>query len=233
MPPNIPTSFIPKRPIDTASAVTEQKPSRVVGLLSFLTVIIVIATIVSFVGVFLYQRQLGSQKVALEQSINDARDGLGTAFVGDMKRLDARIDGVKTLLQNHIVVSPVFAALEATTLHSIQYKTFKYSFVTDPGTKSQVVQINLTGVAKSYATIALQSDAFTQSTIIRNPVFSNLTIDDKTGSVTFRLTFTVNPADLSYQTFIDSKLKAAGKTAEQMPSIPAVVDPSQPITTPQ
>ncbi len=233
MPPNIPTSFIPKRPIDTTSAVTETKPSRAVGLLSFLTVIIVIATIVSFGGVFLYQKQLASQKIALEKSINDARDGLGTEFVGDMKRLDARIDGVKALLKSHVVVSPVFAALEATTLHSIQYKTFKYTFITDSGTKAQVVQVSLSGIAKSYATIALQSDAFTQSALIRNPVFSNLTIDDKTGSVAFRLTFTVNPADLSFQTFIDSKLKATGTTTAQTPSVPAVVDPIKPLTTPQ
>lgn len=229
MPPNIPTSFIPKRPIDTTTAVAEKRPSRAVGLLSFLTVIIVIATIVSFVGVYLYQKQLVSQKVALEKSINDARDGLGSAFVGDMKRLDARIGAVKLLLQNHIVVSPIFEALESTTLHSVQYKTFKYSFVTDAGTKSQLVQVNLSGVARGYATIALQSDAFAQSTLIRNPVFSNLTIDDKTGAVSFRLTFTVNPSDLSFQTFIDSKLTSSGSTVVPQ----SVATPAASNTTPQ
>jgi polyisoprenoid-binding protein YceI len=67
--------------------------------------------------------------------------------------------------------------------------------------------VELTGSAKNYATIALQSDAFSSNSLIKNPVFSNLTVDDKTRTVSFKLSFSVNIADLSYQTFIDSMIK--------------------------
>ncbi len=215
MDPQIPTSFIPKRPITSDAALPEHR-SRAVGLLSLITVIIVVATVVSFAGVYLYEKTLSTQKTKLEQSINDARNGIGTEFLTDMKRLNARITGVKALLQSHVVVSPIFAALEETTLRSIQYKKFSYEFRTDPGTKSQVVRVSLDGTGKNYSTIALQSDAFAQSTVIRNPVFSNLTVDDKNGTVGFQLAFDVDPADLSFQKFIDAKLKEG--TQLELPS---------------
>ncbi len=225
MNPEIPTSFIPKRPIAPDIIVTTPR-NHAVGFLSLITAIIVIATILSFGGVYLYEKSLVAQKTKLEQSINEAKSGIGTDFLTDMKRLNARISGVKTLLQNHIVVSPIFSALEATTLRSIQYKSFSYEFKLDPATKGQIVQVLIDGVAKNYSTIALQSDAFAQSPLIKNPVFSNLTVDDKTATVGFKLVFDVAPADLSFQTFIDKK---NGTTTATQPLVPEVVAP---ITTP-
>jgi hypothetical protein len=206
MEPGTPTSFIPKRPIESGTDFAPHQ-NKTVGLLSLLTFVIIVGTGVAFGGVFLYQKQLVSQKLKLEQSINKARDGIGIEFVSDMKRLNARIDGVKELVKNHVVVTPIFEALEASTLQNVQYKDFIYSIKTDQGTKGTVVLVELTGSAKNYATIALQSDAFSSNSLIKNPVFSNLTVDDKTRTVSFKLSFSVNIADLSYQTFIDSMIK--------------------------
>lgn len=218
MDPSIPTSFIPKRPVATEATV-HVAHSRTVGLLSLVTVVVVVATIVSFVGVYLYGQRLEGQKATLEQSITTARDGLGTEFVSDMKRLSARIEGVKALIKSHVVVSPIFAALEETTLRSVQYKDFQYDIKTDSTTKKDVVEVSLTGSAKSYSTIALQSDAFAQNDLIKNPVFSGLTVDDKTARVGFKLVFTVALEDLSYQTFIDS-LPTTAQAQTAPPSTP-------------
>lgn len=207
MEPNIPTSFIPKRPVTNEDSPSHMSP-HAVGLLSILTAVVVIVTVVSFGFVYIYQKQLDSQKAKLTTSINVAKNNIGTDFINDMKRLNARIDGVKTILGHHIVVSPIFQALEATTLRSVQYKNFSYGFTTDPGTKATLVEVVLLGNAKSYATIALQSDAFTNNTLIKNPIFSSLSVNDRTNAVDFKLVFTVDPSDLSYQTFIDSKMKA-------------------------
>ena len=219
MEPNMPTSFIPKRPV-SSEPMERHASTRGVGLLTILTILIVVATAVSFAFVYLYQQKLTNQKATLTTSINDAKNNIGTEFITDMKRLNARIDGVKSIIKGHIVVSPIFSALEATTLRSVQYKNFSYTFVTDPGTKAQVVQVTLVGTAKSYATIALQSDAFTNNTLIKNPVFSNLSVSDKTNLVDFKLIFTVNPSDLSYQAFIDGKLKAQATSTETNQTTP-------------
>jgi hypothetical protein len=182
--------------------------------LSLITIVAVLGTIGSFAGVYLYEKQLVAQKAKLEQSLIKARDGIGTDFVADMKRLDLRIAGVKELIKNHIVVNPIFKALEESTLRSIQYRDFGYSIKTDGVNKAQPqLIVDLTGVAKNYASIALQSDAFSTSKFIKNPVFSNLTVDDKNRTVNFKLTFNVDMADLSYQTFVDSLNKKSSPSA--------------------
>ncbi len=214
MEPGIPTSFIPKRPMESSTDSSSHK-SKSVGLLSLLTGVVVIGTILAFVGVYLYEQQLATQKKNLEDSIATARDGIGTDFVADMKRLDSRINGVEQLIKSHIVVTPLFKDLEAHTLRSVQYKDFSYSFSADDKTKSAQVKVDLSGTARSYASIALQSDAFSESTLIKNPVFSNLTLEDKTKAINFKLSFTVDAAALSYQTFIDSTSK---KPAQAVPA---------------
>lgn len=226
MDPGTPTSFIPKRPIESSSDFTPHR-SGTIGLLSLLTFVIIVGTGVAFAGVYFYQKQLVSQKAGLEQSISQARDGIGTEFVSDMKRLDSRIDGVKDLVKNHIVVTPIFQALEASTLRSVQYKDFSYSIKTDPTAKTDMVIVELTGSAKNYSTIALQSDAFSSSSLIKNPVFSNLTVDDKTRTVNFRLTFSVSPSDLSYQAFVDGMIK---KQTQTPVSAPVPTQPVNPVT---
>jgi len=204
MDPTIPTSFIPKRPITSGEVSSSSGGSRSVGLLTLLTIVIVIATGVSFGGVYLYEKRLVSQKSTLQDSINTARDGIGSEFVSDMQRLNARISGVQQLLGTHIVVSPIFQALQETTLRSVQYEQFTYSIAVDPTNRSSLVKVTLKGVAKNYATVALQSDAFTQSKLIKNPIFSNLNVNDTTGKVDFSLAFTVAIEDLSYQKFFES-----------------------------
>ncbi len=204
MEPIVSTSFIPKRPVSAEPVSQQQSGSGSVGILSLLTFVIVLGTILSFAGVYFYQQTLEKQKADLQAQITQAQNGLGTGFVSDMKQLSNRINGVKALINNHIVVSPIFAALQATTLQSVQYQNFTYDFTVDPGTGAKMVQVTITGIAKNYATLALQSDAYAKSGLINNPIFSNLTVDDKTQQVGFKLVFTVNPNDLSYQAFIQN-----------------------------
>lgn len=204
MDPGTPTSFIPKRPVTSEPVSVNRSSSRTIGLFSLVTFVVIVGTALSYGGVYLYQRQLLSQKDSLGISIEGAKDEIGTNFLSDMKRLDDRIEGVKSLISTHIVVSPIFDALQKTTLRSVQYKTFSYSIVTDSLTKNKTVSVTLTGTTKNYSIIALQSDAFAESTLIKNPVFSGLSIDDKTGNVEFKLMFDIGLSDLSFQKFVEN-----------------------------
>jgi hypothetical protein len=211
MEPGIPTSFIPKRPVSTEPTVVHSN-SRSIGLLSVFAIVCLLGALLSYAGVYLYEKQLEGKKSKLETSITDARDGLGTEFVADMKRLNARIDGVKYLIKEHIVVSPIFTALQETTLRSVQYEHFVYSTSTD-SSGVDMVNVTITGSAKSYATIALQSDAFSKNSIIKNPVFSSLEVDDNTDRIKFKLEFNVNASDLTYEKLI------AGSSQTQSPQV--------------
>lgn len=212
----MPTSFIPKRPVNT-EPLTPKTRSHSGSFLSLIATLAVFVTAVSYVGIFLYTKQLNSQKIKIDTQIADAKKGIGTTFLSDMKRLDGRIESVKTLLGKHIVVSPIFMALEQTTLHSIQYKSFTYEYAQDQTNLLPTVKVTLTGVSKGYPTIALQSDAFTQNSLIKNPVFSGLTVDDKTNAVSFKLTFDVDPAALSYEAFINSLSKPTPDSSTGVP----------------
>lgn len=198
----MPTSFIPKRPV-SSETLTPKKSSRSMGLLSLLAWIVVIATVVSYVGVIFYHKQLINQKIKIDALTDEARKSIGTTFLSDMKRLNSRIDSAKATIDRHIVVTPIFNALEQTTLRSIQYTSFGYEFVQDTNTSATNVKVSLTGVAKGYSTLALQSDSFLQNSLIKNPVFSNLDVEDKNNNVKFKLTFNVDPANLSYESFIN------------------------------
>jgi len=227
MEPVISTSFIPKRPVSTEPA-TSTHHSGSVGLLSFITFIIIAGTVVAFIGIYLYQQSLTSEQAKVQASITQAQNSIGNNFVSDMQRLSDRINSVKTLIQNHVVVSPIFAALQATTLQSVQYQTFTYQFITDPTTNAKMVEVDITGTALSYATLALQSDAYAQSSIIQNPIFSDLVVDDKTQQIGFKLVFNVDPNSLSYVTFINSlppgtTLDTTENTAAPVPTTTAPV----------
>lgn len=202
MEPTIPTSFIPKRPVSSTAPEPTRSGHQATGLLSFLTIIIVVATVAGFGWVYVDEKQLTTKRDELTAQINKTREGLGTAFVLDIKRLSERIESAKIILDRHIVVSPIFAALEQSTLKTVQYKDFTYAFV--GGETGQTVTVSLSGTARSYETLALQSDEFTKSYLIKNPVFSGLTIDEKTNRVDFDLEFSVSAADLSYEKFIAS-----------------------------
>lgn len=217
MEPTIPTSFIPKNPVSGEVRPRAQSANgkRVVGLLTFITVITVIAAILSFVGVYLYEQRLTNQKQTLEQSITDARTDLGSDFVAEMQRLEQRIKGVKSLLASHVVISPIFEELQAQTLRSVRFTKFEYTIQQDMQTNQAVVDVSLSGVARSYAIVALQSDALAESKMFKNPVFSNLTLEEQTGNVNFSLTFTVDAADLSYQKFIEKR----GMPLQQIPLV--------------
>ena len=204
MEPFLPTtSFIPKKPIDTSDIiVTTHRSSG--GLVGFLCFFMILISVLSYGGAYMYKKGLDAQKVAIDQQLAKSRDNIGTDFVTDMKRLSARIAGVKTLLGTHVVVTPLFQTLQDTTLRNVVYTNFSYAVATDDTTKKSTVTVTLNGIAKSYETIALQSDAFTKSTIIKNPIFSDLKVDNKTNKVGFKLVFTADPKDLSYENFLQN-----------------------------
>lgn len=199
MDPIIPTSFIPKRPV-MSSEENFSAPRRPFGLLSMVATTIFLAAIVAEGGIFFIERQLVNQKDSLERKIVEARRTVDPNSIERLKRLDNRISAIKDLLRNHIVITPIFQALQESTIRSVQFKKFSYSF--DPG-RGGFVAVEMHGTAKNYETIALQSDAFGESDIIRDAVFSNLIVDEKKALISFRLRFNV-PADaLSYQAFVD------------------------------
>jgi hypothetical protein len=90
-------------------------------------------------------------------------------------------------------------------MKTVRYTKFSYVLGTDK--KAQII-IQMSGQAVDYRSVALQSDLFNTKDEAKNfinPVFSNLTLDDK-GNVLFDLQFSVDPSFVNYkQTLLTQK----------------------------
>lgn len=185
------TSFIPK-----GSLQVETPRHRVGGSpVAFANLIagtLLIVAIVAAGGVFFFQKYTEAAITAKQESLAKSREAFEPATIEELSRLDTRINSAKTLLKSHIAVSGLFDELEKLTLDSVRYDTFQYS-VPAPGH----IVLSMTGEAASYNAVALQSDAFSKSSIITDPIFSNVTIG-RNGAITFDFTGVIDASRLLY-----------------------------------
>ncbi len=201
-----PTSFIPKKsfaPTPTAY----QKRSVSVVLLGA-TVIFTVSAALS-VGVFLYKGLLQNGIVSKKASLERARGAFDPALIKELERLDKRLIASKALLKDHIALSALFKALQGATSRNIRYTSLDWD-LSGTDNKPEVI---MHGQAKSYASVAFQSDVFAKSAIIKEPVFSDLTLDDK-GNIVFTLAASVDTAALRYSSTLADDQSAGGAEAQ-------------------
>ncbi|MFA5933820.1 MAG: hypothetical protein WC795_01165 [Candidatus Paceibacterota bacterium] len=183
------TSFIPKKPLAEERVVRE----RPVNIFSFFATVIFFASLVSGAGVYFYKIVLTRQVAEMNTSLERAKEAFEPGLILDLQNLDKRLNSSKEILANHLVLSPLFKTLQDLTLKSVRFTKFDYSALSEQG-----ISIKLSGQARSYTSVALQSDALAKNKYIKDPVFSNLNLDDR-GNVTFDLSFMVDPSFLRYQ----------------------------------
>jgi hypothetical protein len=188
-------SFIPKTPLSSVSQTTTKKTSSVFSLL---IVLLVIGTVASYGYVRFQTQKISKLKIEYTARIEKAQREIGADFVSDMITLQKKITSTQALLDNHVTISPIFMELQKTTVQKIQYTSFDYSVVTDSLSQQKDVVVKMNGVAPDYKTIALQTDAFSQSTFIKEPIISDLKNNDENKTVDFMLEFKVDPKDVSY-----------------------------------
>jgi len=184
------TSFIPKKPIVASESLVRKS----VDFFAIVATVLFLGSLVLAGTVYAWKFTLEKQVATSEASLVKAREQFDQAFIGYVNRLNSRIETSKSLLHNHVGASTIFGFLASHTLKTISYSGFTYSYEAD-GT----VKVVLTGLAKGYSTIALQSEEFgKQNQYIKSPIFSNLN-PDQTGAVTFTLTALLDPNLISYQ----------------------------------
>ena len=182
------TSFIPKKAFNAANTALHSKGNSI-GILFLLTLIIFISAIVFSLGVFLYQQFLIKDIENKSSQLKRARAEFEPTLIQEINRLEKRIQSSRNILRKHKTTSSFFNLLEDLTLVNIQFKNLEYN-VDENGRAN----ISMKGKAKSFNSVALQSDIFGKSGSIQEPIFSNLNIDNK-GDVEF-----------DFMAFIDSNL---------------------------
>ena len=150
--------------------------ARPVGLLTIISIFIFFTVVVASGGLYFYKGVLSKSIVQMEKDLALAKNRFEPSKITQLQTLDKRLRASSLVLLNHIATSPIFKALQAITMKTVRYTKFGYEL----------------------GSIALQSELFTKNKYIVDPVFSNLSLDDK-GSVLFDLEFSVDPSFVDYK----------------------------------
>ncbi len=186
MDPQPQTSFIPKKPL-----IGETQPGGG-GLLMLLAIFIFIVSVVAAGGAFAYGKFLDKALSDKDASLKKAEGAFDTASIVDLSRLDIRLGEARELLESHVAPSGVFTFLSATTLERVQFTSLALDIDTEGSGR-----IQLSGIADSFSSLALQSDQFGAAKVLRDVVFSGITTD-AAGRVVFSVSASVDPSVLSY-----------------------------------
>ena len=188
------TSFIPKKTVIEAP----KKIRSGSGALNLFSFIIFIASLISAGGAYFYRESVKTNIDEFKKSLAIAKNQFEPSLITELQILDKRINAANAILDQHVAVSPIFELLQDSTLPTVRYSDFTYEI--DPTTN--LVDIQMKGEAKGYNFIALQADLFNDNKFIKNPIFSDLVLDQN-GNVDFALTFSVDKSLVSYESFLD------------------------------
>ena len=186
------TSFIPKKPIIGANVISDSKSSTVSVFIILSTVTLLIVAGITG-GLFFYNKYLSGQIDVLSASIVKSQSNFDQETITELSLYNKRYSTANSVLNSHIVLSPLFKLISDVTIPTVQYTKFNEDTVTND------VSVKMSGIARDYRSVALQADVFnsSKSRSFKNVVFSNIT-RDKSGSVFFDIVFSIDKSLLSY-----------------------------------
>ncbi len=175
--------------------------SRSIGLFTILAIFALFAMLLASAGIYFYKITLDKNIVDMKSQLELARNDFEPSKILELQILGKHLTSAKEVLSQHVSVAPIFQALAAVTMKTVRFTGFTYNFDQVSGK----VNVTMKGTAVGYRSVALQSDLFGTNKSLIDPIFSNLTLDDK-GNVLFDLEFSVD------QSFVDYAKVLAGQT---------------------
>jgi hypothetical protein len=191
------TSFVPKKTVIEREV--SHTHSSFSGVANLVALIIFIASILSAGAAYFYRGSMEDKIVTYKDSLQRARASFEPALITELQILDKRMRAASEILENHIAVSPIFTLLGDTTLPTVRYSDFSYEFNEE---NANLVDVEIKGESKGYNFIALQADLLGDNKFIKNPIFSEFTLD-QTGNIDFKLTFSVDKSLVLYESFLE------------------------------
>lgn len=218
MDPQVSTSFIPKKPL------VENRRGGSTGLIFLLTILLFIGSVTAAGAAFLYDTYLHRALDSKIKSLETAQGAFESAgAIENLIRLDNRIAQAKTLLVEHVSPSAIFFFLSSQTLERVRFTNFDYELREDGS-----AIVTLQGMTDDFPTIALQSDQFGASKVLRNIIFSDIAVEAE-GGVTFSLSATVDPALLLYSKNLTQSSTFIPPAEESPTSTTTPIAPTTPV----
>lgn len=163
-----------------------------VALISIVTGGLLILSVLASGGIFLFERYTIQSIESKKESLDRSRAAFEPATIRELSRLNTRIETGKLLLSEHVALSRLFDDLESKTLSTVRFRDFSYSTAA-PGR----VVVVMSGTASSFNSVALQSESFSKSSIITEPLFTNVNINE-TGSINFDFSAVIDLSRTKY-----------------------------------
>ncbi len=207
MDPKLQSTFIPKgaAPHSIGTGIyVNRKESVGPSIIGLLSLIIFVVAVLAAGGVFGYKEYLVHDIGSMGDQLTAAKANINPDQIKQITDLNTRIISTKKILLGHTVISPLFSLLETSTVKEVAFTEFHY---TNPG--SGMIGVTLAGLAKGYDVVALQSNVFSGNSAIKNPVFSDLKLNDK-GQVAFTFNASIDPNLVSFQKIIQGQAPVGG-----------------------
>lgn len=150
-----------------------------------ISLVLFLASLVFFGGLFLYHRSLANNQTDWEKQIETQEADLRPDLLSQLIELSNEMTATKGLLASHTFASNVFSFLEQTTLPKVRYTTFGFS--------TAALKIDVSAVAASYQTVADQIQILEAHPQVTKVEFGGLARSGE-GLVSFRLTIIVKPS---------------------------------------
>ncbi len=182
VPPTIPTSFVPH-----TGPEARRPAGDFAGAFGFFAYFVFALAAFSAVAVFGYERFLAAKRVQTDEELQQAARALDPQTVSAIVRLRDRLLSAETLLNEHIVLSRFFAALETSLPTNVRFT--KLRIVTEDDGRTV---LSASGVAQTFNALAATSDAFAQDGRIKNAIFSGISVVEGKG-IAFSLTAVLDP----------------------------------------
>ncbi len=194
MDPQPGASFIPKKPL---IAGVERRGGALGSVFLLLALVIFIGSLLLAGAVFAYKQYLSGVIQSSSDSLTRAQAAYDPSVLQSLVRLDARIKQAQVILQNHVAPSSLFSFLESTTLENVRFTSFDYVAGGNGAT------LTLSGEAPDFATVALQSDAFGGSRVLKDILFSDINVNDF-GRIRFSVKAAVDPSFILYANYLQA-----------------------------
>ena len=206
MDPQVRTSFIPKKPIESGQP---SRRSGGMGIFFFVSMVLFLGSIALAGGAFAYEKYLAQSITSKSDQLDRARAAFEPATIQDLMRLDDRLHYSKQIINTHVAPSTIFDLLSASTLTSVSFS--KFNFTLSPDGKAT---LGLEGNTRTFSEVALQSDEFGKVRALRDVLFSNFNVQDS-GAVLFAVNATLDPGFILYRSALVSG--PASVESEQTP----------------
>src|SRR3989344_2535931 len=199
----VPTSFIPKKPVASVYANTKTP----VSLLFLIALVLFLGSLLAAGGTFTYltylKQSIGNKSASLDRS----RKVFEPAVIAELVRLNSRIKLGSEVLGSHVSASSLFSFLERSTLESVRFTDLGYT-LDGQGAAS----IRLEGEARTFGDVALQSDEFGKQRVLKDVYFDNINTD-QAGKVVFSVRATIDPSLLLFSPLAETPQTSAATPA--------------------